>query len=256
MSKTSPSLQERIAVTQRPEELVVMYQRWSRLLFLHWEIEPSLLEATLPPDLHLDTFEGKAYLGLVPFYMSGVRPRFCPSVKGLSDFLEMNLRTYVHDGEGRPGVWFYSLDANQTVAVGLARRLFYLPYQHAEMRAEQEADGWIQYTSRRAWTGVEANFRYRGTGLATPATPGSLEYFLAERYLLYSARGPALFSGQVYHTPYLLQAAELQQWSDRPFGLNGFDPPGRRPDYAHFCAGVDVEVFPLRRHSNIVSTRT
>lgn len=251
-----PTLQQRVALTQRPNSFALMYQRWSSLLFLHWEANAEALAATLPPGLYLDTFEGKAYLGLVPFYMDGVRPRFCPPVKGISDFLEMNLRTYVHDREGQAGVWFYSLDANQPLAVGLARRLFHLPYQHAEMRARREAEGWVRYSCRRAWTQVKMDFNYRGVGEVVTAQPGTLEFFLAERYLLYSFRNGELFSGRVYHAPYPLQRAELREWSDRILGLNGFDSVGRPPDLAHYSHGVEVEVFPLqqKRSSNKTST--
>ncbi len=220
-----------------------MYQSWDELLFLHWEMSPGLLATTLPRGLHLDLFEGKAYLGIVPFFMNRVRPRFCPCVPGISDFLEMNLRTYVHDDQGRPGVWFYSLDANQALAVGIARRLFHLPYQHAEMAAS--VGDWVDYRSRRAWTRVVSHFRYRGLGQPTASAPGTLEFFLAERYLLFSLTGGRLRRGQVYHTPYPLEVAEVALYDDNLLLLNGFHPTGRRPDTAHYARGVEVEIFPL-----------
>lgn len=241
-----PSLEERASLTRRPDSFALMYQRWHSLLFLHWEMEAEVLAATLPPGLFLDTYEGKAYLGLVPFYMEGVRPRFCPPVKGLSNFLEMNLRTYVYDREGRSGVWFYSLDANQPLAVGLARRFVHLPYQHSKMSARRDEDGWIRYSCRRAWTQVEMEFHYRGVGEVSQAWPGTLEFFLAERYLLYSYSNGSLYCGRVHHQAYPLQRAEVRVWSDRILGLNGFDCVGRSPDLAHYSRGVDVEVFPLR----------
>ena len=111
-----------------------MYQRWSHLLFLHWRWDPAAIQATLPDGLFVDTHENHAYLGVVPFWMDAVRPRFCPPVPGLSWFLELNLRTYVHAADGTPGVWFYSLDCNNPVAVHLARTLFSLPYKAAITR--------------------------------------------------------------------------------------------------------------------------
>jgi uncharacterized protein len=110
-----------------------MYQQWRDLLFLHWEYSTATIQATLPDGLYVDTFDGKAYLGVVPFFMRNIRPRYLPTVPGISNFMELNLRTYVHDREGVPGVWFYSLDANQHLAVKIARRFFHLPYVFAHM---------------------------------------------------------------------------------------------------------------------------
>lgn len=244
-----PTLQSRREMCQRPDDNHVMYQNWDDLLFLHWEVNPDMLAATLPDGLYLDTYGGRAFLGVVPFYMNKVRPRYCPSVPGISYFLEMNLRTYVHDEKGCPGVWFYSLDANQALAVAVARQFFKLPYQHAEMRAERKDGGWVHYRSRRAWTQVECEFLYRGAEEPMAAEEGSLEYFLAERYLLYTVLNGEIYSGRVYHTPYPLARAEVECYSDRLFLLNGFDSPGRPPDLSHYSAGVQVEIFPLRRHS-------
>ena len=245
LSMVQPGIEDRARECQRPNSPVVMYQDWDHLLFLHWQVPSDLLTPTLPPGLHLDTFENRAFLGVVPFYMNNIRPRFCPTVPGISNFLEMNLRTYVHDDQGRPGVWFYSLDANQSLAVGLARRLFLLPYQHAEMRASIDEDGWVDYHSKRAWTGVESNFLYRGNGHPQISEPGTLEYFLAERYLLFTSMRGRLWSGRVYHTPYPLETAEVKDFDEKLLMLNGFEPSGRQPDYAHYSRGVKVEVFPL-----------
>lgn len=244
--KNAPTLEQRQEMCRRPDDVMVMHQCWERLLFLHWEMEPAILASTLPKGLSLDTHEGKAYIGVVPFFMRGIRPRFCPSVPGISDFLEMNLRTYVHDAQGRPGVWFYSLDANQPLAVMVARALFRLPYQHASMSAQLESGDWVRYRSRRSWTQVETDYLYRGVGEASACTPGTLEYFLAERYLLYSGDDNGLYCGRVYHTPYPLMKAEVERWSDRLLLLSGFDSPGRPPDLRHYSPGVRVEVFPLR----------
>lgn len=247
-----PSLDQRLAVCAEPhDQPQVMHQEWRELGFLHWEWEAAELSATLPPGLHLDLFEGKAYLGVVPFLMRGVRPVYCPQVGPLSNFLELNLRTYVYDDTGRPGVWFYSLEANQQLAVGIARRLFALPYQHAIMQAQKGPDGWIDYTSRRAWTQVETRLRYRPVGQPQASPPDSLEFFLAERYLLFTQVAQKLWSGRVHHPPYPLCPAQVDQWDERLLMLNGFSPSGRPPDLAHYAEGVTVKVYPLRPNPSL-----
>src|SRR6202795_1171781 len=126
----------------------VMYQRWLHLLFLHWPLATEIVQRTLPQGLQADTFEGHAWVGIVPFFMRGVRPAGFVAVPGISNFLELNLRTYVLDDYGRPGIWFYSLDANQALAVPLAGAAFALPYKFAEMRA-RISDGEVDYRSHR-----------------------------------------------------------------------------------------------------------
>ncbi|MDP4593007.1 MAG: hydantoinase B/oxoprolinase family protein, partial [Beijerinckiaceae bacterium] len=125
----------------------VMFRQWRDLLFLHWEYPVEAIQATLPNGLFVDTFAGKAYLGVVPFFMQKIRPRFLPAVPGISDFMELNLRTYVHDKAGVPGVWFYSLDANQWMAVQIARRFFHLPYEYAKMKSSRTPEGSIGFES-------------------------------------------------------------------------------------------------------------
>ena len=112
-----PTAAQRLAARERPQGFPVMRQRWSGLLFLHWPVEISLIQKRLPPGLHVDTFDGQAWLGVVPFFMQRVRPIGLPPVPWLSWFLELNVRTYVHDDAGNPGVWFFSLDCDQPVAV-------------------------------------------------------------------------------------------------------------------------------------------
>ena len=133
----------------RPQGRVVMWQRWTDLLFLHWALPPDVIQKTLPEGLAVDTFDDRAWVGIVPFFMEDIRPAGLPSVPWLSSFLELNVRTYVRDAAGRPGVWFYSLDCNRWMAVEVARRAFHLSYQHAVMEARTSADGWISYQCRR-----------------------------------------------------------------------------------------------------------
>ncbi len=245
-----PDASQRLAARMRPVANAVMYQQWRDLLFLHWEYPAAAIQATLPEGLFVDTFGGRAYLGVVPFFMRNIRPRFLPAVPGISDFMEMNLRTYVHDRAGVPGVWFYSLDANQWLAVKIARRFFHLPYEHAEMKSHRTAEGRIHCESLR--TGARANgarcvFEYApGEEVPQPA-PGSLEFFLVERYRLYSSAPDGLRRGAVFHEPYPLSLADVTAWDENLLPLNGFTPTGRPPDHAIMSRGVDVTIFPLER---------
>ena len=170
-----PTDTDRLAVRTRPKDRKpVMYQRWDDLLFLHWSYNPLAIQRTLPRGLTVDTFEGKAYIGIVPFFMRGVRPSFCPRLPGLSDFLELNVRTYVFDEDGIPGVWFYSLDANQWLAVRAARRFFFLPYFDCKMKAERTATtAEIRYLSHRRGTSEDLSscFQYRPQGSTRQARP-------------------------------------------------------------------------------------
>ncbi len=232
-----------------------MRQQWAHLLFLHWTWEPEAVQRTLPAGLTVDTWEGKAWVGLVPFFMRRVRPAGLCAVPGISDFLELNVRTYVHDERGRPGVWFYSLDCNQWLAVKIARTFFHLPYEHAEMNATVDGvSGEVAYGARRINArgrelGRESRFRYRAVGGSSEAAPGTREFFLAERYTLFAhdaGRGQ-LWAGQVAHMPYRLSVADVPEWDDTMMRLAGFDPKGRAPDHVCAAEAVDVEIFPLQR---------
>lgn len=221
-----------------------MHQRWEQLLFLHWRWDVTEIQRRLPPGLFVDTFQSDAWLAIVPFYMRGIRPRFVPSVPGISNFLELNVRTYVHDERGRPGVWFYSLDCNQPLAVWTARTFFHLPYHHARMKAAAK-DGWIDYDCHRHGKTDGARFRYSVAAQSKTAEPGSLEFFLAERYLLFSQTSRGLRCGQVHHSPYPLAEAKVENWSFEPLLQAGFTNPGRPPDHIIGSPGVDVLVYPL-----------
>jgi uncharacterized protein len=252
-----PTETERLAVRTRPAgRRPVMYQRWENLLFLHWSCEPAAVQRTLPRGLTVDTFEGKAYIGIVPFFMRDVRPSFCPRLPGISDFLELNVRTYACDELGVPGVWFYSLDANQWLAVRAARRFFSLPYFDCKMKAEQNpASAEIRYLSHRrgADDRLSSCFHYRPQGNAHVAQPGTLEFFLIERYVLFapSAGQARPWSGSVHHQPYPLLNVEVTEWDDAPFELNGLTRPGRQADHSVMSPGVAVEVFALQKRGTI-----
>ena len=245
----TPTDAQRLAQRVQPDSPVVMKQEWSHLLFLHWEMDPAIIQEQLPPGLTVDTYDGKAYLGIVPFHMDNVRPSFCPTVPGLSWFLELNLRTYVHDENGVPGVWFFSLDCNQWLAVKLARGLFHLPYQHASMESYQH-DGTLNYISRRKGCEQSQIFKYPAElSHSEAAEVGSLEFFLLERYRLFSvgANG-SIYSGLVHHSPYQFQEIDITDYSTRMFSLCGFDEPTSPPASSLIAETAHVKIHPLNKN--------
>jgi uncharacterized protein YqjF (DUF2071 family) len=189
-----------------------MAQNWEDLLFAHWPVPADVLRQGLPRGLEIDCFEGQSWIGIVPFRMSGVRLRGMPAVPGLSAFLELNVRTYVTAG-GKPGVWFFSLDAANRLAVAVARAWFQLPYFYAQMRAEKEGAE-VNYHSRRMDRRGRADrfeASYGPAGESFHAQPGTLEYFLTERYCLYARRPDgAIQRGEIHHPPWELQSARAR----------------------------------------------
>ncbi len=243
---TRPTPEQREATRHPdPRQRAVMHQRWEHLLFLHWSVEPDLIQRTIPPGLHADTFDSTGWLGLVPFAMRGVRPTGLPAVAPISNFLELNVRTYVHDDRGVPGVCFYSLDCNQSLAVLIARIFFGLPYQHAKMQADFGPV--IDYRSTRRGTSEESRFVWRPEGAARIAAPGSLEFFLLERYHLYSSRGGQLYRGTVAHQPYEFRDANVDQFSTIPATLAGFENLAPQPRHICHADGVAVRILGLER---------
>lgn len=243
---SAPTDPERAAERSTPAGPCLGTQRWRRLLFAHWSIPAADVQARLPPGLFVDTYRGEAYLGLVPFFMQRVRPRGLPPMPGLSWFLEFNLRTYVFDSQGRPGVWFFSLDCNQPVAVALARQWFHLPYENAAMTASVDRETCDFVSRRRAPQAETDRFTW-----STPkqdsraAVPGSLEFFLVERYRLFAVRADGtLMTGSVRHAPYRLQTPRLSRWSTSVAARAGFALQGA-PASLLAADTVDVTVHPI-----------
>jgi uncharacterized protein len=244
-----PTLQQRLIERTRPKGPVVMLQRWEHLLFLHWQYDIAAVQATLPPGLTVDPWNGAAWVGLVPLFMRDVRPRFVPPVSMLSDFYELNLRTYVYDATGRPGLYFYSLDCDQPIVVETARRVLHLRYEHATIEAAAGADGWVNFETQRAETVLRSHFRYRAFGPAAEAAEDSLDFFLLERYRLFASdsNGERLNSVRVCHAPYRIHAAEVTHWGDAVLRLAGLTSPERTPDHVCAAESVEAEVFAPER---------
>ncbi|WP_197748842.1 YqjF family protein [Hymenobacter sp. BT18] len=239
-----------------PPRWSLMRQRWSNLLFAHWPVAPELLRPYLPPRLELDLFEGQAWLGVVPFTMSHIRPLGLPAVPGLSALHELNVRTYA-TLDGVPGVWFLSLDATQPLGVWAARTLFHLPYLHARMQLTHTPDGVLHATATRTHRGEPAATFAASwqPGAALPlACPGSLAYFLTERYHLYTAghtvragrHGADLWRGRLWHRPWSLREATFTRWESTLVESHGLPTPLGSP-VLHAADPLDVWVEELRR---------
>jgi uncharacterized protein YqjF (DUF2071 family) len=219
----------------------VMHHRWESLLFVHWRAAPARIQDSLPEGLTVDTFDGEAFVGITPFFMRDVRPVGLPAIPWLSEFQELNVRTYVYDRHGVPGIWFYSLNCNQPLAVVVARSLTGLPYFDAHM--ESEVGEFIDYSCRRDDTAETARYRYRGVGTAREADPHSLEFFLLDRYYLYSVRAGSLVREQVSHERYKFRQAEVPICSSLPARLDGFTDLPDAPMHSCYVDGFDVKVY-------------
>jgi uncharacterized protein YqjF (DUF2071 family) len=219
-----------------------MGQTWDDLLFAHWRVDADELRASVPDELQIEEHDGSAWLGVVPFQLTNLRARGTLPLPVISSFLELNVRTCVRAADGKPGVWFISLDAASRLAVEAARRAYKLPYFHARMSATGEGD-WIAYECARiSEPGRVFSGRYRPTGAAVDAKPGSLEYFLIERYCLYATdERKRLYRAEIHHPPWPLQPAEaeIELVSIAPVALEG-------DAVCHFSRRQDVLVWPLR----------
>lgn len=223
-----------------------MHQHWGKLLFMHWRIDEKLLRPLIPTALEIDTFEGSAWIGVVPFTMWGIRASFLPAIPGTSAFHELNVRTYVHH-RGAPSVWFLSLDAAHKLAVWGARTFYYLPYFNAQMSLTQSENA-ISYSSlRKDNRGGTAEFEASWTiGEPLPQTkPGSLEFFLTERYCLEAEHKGKLYRSRIHHQPWQLRKAQLDSLNANMIESHGLPSPQGDP-LLHYCEEISVEIWPLK----------
>jgi uncharacterized protein len=227
-----------------PSSPWIMRQEWNDLLFAHWRVPLAALRPLVPAALPIDEFDGSAWVSLTPFLLTGMRARGLPAFPVVSSFPELNVRTYVTLG-GKPGVFFFSLDAGSRAAVLGARTAFRLPYEHAEMEIvrpagreaggdgedEAEDEGWFEYRCRREGP-PPARFdaRYRPSGPVYEAGPGSLDHFLAERYCLYTAPSEGkIWRVEVHHAPWPLQNAEAEIRENTMAAAAGIELPAEAP---------------------------
>jgi uncharacterized protein YqjF (DUF2071 family) len=228
-----------------PSRPWTMGQTWDDLLFAHWRVGPEELRPLVPEALELETREGSAWLAVTPFSLTGLRLRGTLPLPVFSDFFELNVRTYVTYG-GKPGIWFFSLDASSALAVQAARRAYRLPYFRARITLGRRGD-WIDYSCSRkeaaarpfVWEGS-----YRPDGAVSPPARGSLEHFLTERYCLYAVDGDDVFRAEIHHAPWPLQPAqaEIELNTMAPGEIELADEP-----LLHYSDRQDVVIWPLER---------
>jgi uncharacterized protein YqjF (DUF2071 family) len=216
-----------------------MTQSWHDLLFAHWPLDPDVLRARLPPGLPPDVFEGRAWIGVIPFHMTNVGPRGAPSLPGLSAFAELNVRTYV-TLDDKPGVYFFSLDAASTLAVIGARTMFRLPYYRAEMVVHTGTRHVVYRSVRRSAAPARFAATYEPMGPVSQARPGTLEHFLTERYCLYTTT----LNGEprrldIHHPQWPLQPAKAQIAVNTMATAAGITLPPSAP-LLHFSKRMDV----------------
>ena len=217
-----------------------MKQTWHDLLFAHWPLPPEELKALIPAELPLDTYEGQAWVGVIPFWMSDICARSIPPVPGLSRFPELNVRTYV-TYNGKPGVYFFSLDAASRPAVWAARRFFHLPYFFAAMSSREQA-GIVHYSSQRKGASAEFRGSYQPQGAVRKSEKKSLEHFLTERYCLYTVHQGEVYRCEIHHLPWPLQGAQAK--IDVNTMAAGIELPTTRP-LLHFVSRLEVLIWPL-----------
>jgi uncharacterized protein YqjF (DUF2071 family) len=222
-----------------------MHQDWGKLLFMHWSVDAAVLRPMIPAALEIDTFKGSAWIAIAPFTMWGIRafPPFLPPVPGFSSMHELNVRTYVYR-DGVPGVWFFSLDCNSAAAVLGARSFFFLPYYNAEIELNQESRI-IDYSLVRT-DDPPANF-VASWQIGEPlrhSQPGSIEFFLTERYCLYSEKQTKIYRSRIYHQPWPLQVATLSSFNSSMLEAAGLPTPESEP-LLHYAEEVNVDIWGL-----------
>jgi uncharacterized protein YqjF (DUF2071 family) len=245
---SKPTDPDRLTVRQRPEGQPIMHQNWGKLLFMHWRIDEKLLRPLIPEALEIDTFDGSAWIAVAPFTMWDIRalPPFLPRVPGLRSAHELNVRTYVYL-DNVPGVWFFSLDCNSAAAVLAARAFYHLPYYKAEIELTEKntsEDYLVDYSLVRT-DDPPAEFHSSwkiGEKLPT-LQPGSLEFFLTERYCLYSEHAGNLYRARIHHQPWPLQTAKLILLNSTMIESRRLPTPEGDP-LLHYCEELSVDVWP------------
>jgi uncharacterized protein len=227
-----------------------MTQRWNDLLFAHWPIPPAKMEALLPDWLEADAFQGSAWLGAVPFWLDRIKIRGVPAIPGLRNFPDLNLRTYVRDRiTGTPGIYFFSVDSNNMLAMAAARVVYHLPYFLAEMHLEQRSEREFAFYSRRRFARQQVIFkaRYRGLGPSrrlVEIRSGSFEHFMSERPCVFSVnRGGQPIRANLHHVPWPLEEAEAEIERNDLAAAVGIELPDMEP-VLHYSRRLAVYVWP------------
>jgi uncharacterized protein len=241
------SLNDRLEVRARPKDKPIMHQDWKDLLFLHWKYDPGEIQKTLPEGLFLDTFRGHGYLTVTAFFMENLSFADMPSIPGFSTFIEINVRTYVYDKNGIPGIWFYSLDINSFIASNAARAAFSLPYFFSDLKGVRTSSLLTISGQRDEHAQVAMNYVYKPIKGSRIAETNTLAFFLLERYVLFSLNSNQLSLQRVNHQPYSIQDVQVIEWNNDLLEANSFNFTKNPPDYAHFSPGVSVDIFNMRK---------
>lgn len=221
-------------------------QSWLDLTFIHYRVDVKKVSTLLPDGIRLQEFDGSAWVGVVPFQMAGVMRRPLPDIPGVSSCLELNLRTYV-EFEGRPGVWFFSLDANSWPLVLGGRHVYGLPYFPARMTHRRSNEGWHTFSSSRRGGAMNFSARYRPFGEMFFSKPGTFEHWATERYCLYShSRRRGIERVNVHHVPWPLQKAEVEMNRCDLLTAAGIKATDMQP-VCHFSSGVHVVSYPIEK---------
>jgi uncharacterized protein len=231
-----------------PCGIPIMRMRWMDLMFAHWPVDPAILRPLVPEVFMIDTFDGRAWIGLVPFTMEDVSPSVLPRVpiRGVTDFHECNVRTYVRRGNER-GVFFLSLDATSRMAVWGAKTLFHLPYKNAHIDLFRDGRQVAYEVKRCDLPRATMRCRWRVGSLREAARPGELSYFLTERYQLMTADEYGRPRRcRIWHEPWPLRDAELLELDDGLVAAAGLPVPDVKP-LAFAVDSIDVSVWPLER---------
>ncbi|HEX7289302.1 MAG TPA: DUF2071 domain-containing protein [Candidatus Angelobacter sp.] len=225
-----------------PRRPWIMLQTWHDLLFAHWALTPEKIRPLVPQELELDLRDGRAYVAVAPFWMSGIRARWTPPLPRLSRFAELNVRTYVRY-KGIPGVYFFSLDAASRMAVRGARWGYGLPYFFAAMSVQSLGEN-LRYSSRRLEDPRPAEFlgRYRPISAPRVREAGSLEHFLTERYCLYTVDRGRVSRAYIHHLPGQLQDAEAEIEVNTMAQAAGIELPQSKP-LLHFSRLLEVLIW-------------
>jgi uncharacterized protein YqjF (DUF2071 family) len=232
---------DRLAMRARPEGSPVMHQRWENLLFLHWAIDPVLLRPLLPNALDIDLFDGKAWIGITPFHLENVRLAMLPAFPGFSSFDELNVRTYVLH-KGTPGVWFFSLDASKLMPMVAARIFFMLPYYKASGELKKEQNRLEFHLKRTGPPSAAFHARWQSGPRLRDPDVHSLAFFLVERYCLFSVDGRRLYQTRIYHHPWILDEAFVDDHSSTMLSALGLPEPVADP-LVHCCNELDCDFW-------------
>lgn len=222
----------------------IMQQQWDDLLFLHWPILVEEIKELVPEGLKIDTFDGFAWIGIVPFQMNEIHLRGLPSIPFASSLTEINVRTYV-SLKGKPGVYFFSLDANHRLAVWIANTLFHLPYFKAKIDIQKEKSKVYFDSRRRNKKGAQFKVNYQPISEPYQAKPGQLDHWLTERYCLYTSYKDSLYCGEIHHLPWPLQRAEWEIERDTLSLAEGIRLPIHQKAIGHYASHLHVFLWPL-----------